>query len=79
MITDSRTTLAQALHAHLIAELADVAGWALLISLTERLNHEPLTVQLRDALDNETLHRESESVQQWLAAQVQLIAKGDLQ
>lgn len=76
VITDSRTTLAQALHAHLIAELADVAGWELLISLAESLDHEPLTVQLRDALDKETLHRES--VQRWLAAHAQLIAKGDL-
>lgn len=76
VIADPRTTLAQALHAHLIAELADVAGWELLISLTEGLGHEPLVAQMRDALSKEVLHRES--VQRWLAAHAQLIAHGEL-
>lgn len=76
VITDPRTTLAQALHAHLIAELADVAGWELLISLTEGLGHEPLIARMRDALAKEVLHRES--VQRWLAAHGQLIARGEL-
>jgi len=75
VITDPRTTLAQALHAHLIAELADVAGWELLISLTEGLGHEPLIARMRDALAKEVLHRES--VQRWLASHAQLVATGD--
>lgn len=75
VIADPRTTLAQALHAHLIAELADVAGWELLISLTEGLGHEALVARMRDALANEVLHRES--VQRWLAAHAQLVATGD--
>lgn len=76
VITDPRTTLAQALHAHLIAELADVAGWELLISLAEGLGHEPLVASMRDALSKEVLHRES--VQRWLSAHGQLIARGEL-
>jgi len=76
VVFDPRTTLSQALHAHLIAELADTAGWELLIALSEGLGHEGLTASFREALANEVLHRES--VQRWLTAHARLAAKGEL-
>lgn len=75
VINDPRNQLPQALHAHLIAELADVAGWELLITLVEGLGQEELGARFRQALAEEVHHRES--VTRWLAWHAEVAAKGD--
>lgn len=55
-VTDPRTTVAQALHAVLIAEMADNNGWELLIALAEAQGHDPMAADFAAALDNERDH-----------------------
>lgn len=76
VITDARTTLAQALHAHLIAELTDAAAWDQLITLTEDLGHDAAAAKFREALAQEILHRDS--VMTWLKQHTSLAARGEL-
>lgn len=76
VIQDPRTSLAQALHAQLVAELTDTAGWDLLIGLTEALGHSDLTAKFRRALAAEMVHRDT--VTRWLAAHCELAARGEL-
>lgn len=55
-ITDPRTTLNQCLDVLLIAEAADVAGWELLIALTDQLGFDELCTQFRAVQAEEDRH-----------------------
>lgn len=56
VINDPRTSIAQSLHAVLIAELADHDGWQLLIKLTEELGQDDMARKFRNALAEEERH-----------------------
>lgn len=56
VINDPRTSIAQSLHAVLIAELADHDGWQLLIKLTEELGQDDMARKFRSALAEEERH-----------------------
>jgi len=70
VLTDPKTTLAQALHAILIAEMTDNAAWEELIELTLQSapeeNAEELIARFKKAQDNEADHLEK--VQGWYKA-----------
>jgi hypothetical protein len=68
VLTDPRTTLAEALSCILIAELTDNDAWLLLADLAERLGHESLASEFRRALADEEVHLER--VRRWVAAAV---------
>jgi rubrerythrin len=68
VLTDPRTSLPQSLNAILTAELADNAGWELLIQLAETLGQDDLIEDFRGALANEVRHLEV--IRSWLAALV---------
>lgn len=72
VILDPRTTLAQGLHAQSVAELADVAGWGMLVELVERLGQPELAARFRDAEARERVH--SVSVMRWLKRHAELAA-----
>lgn len=55
-VTDPRTTIAQSLHAILVAEMADNAGWELLIALAEDQKQDALISDFTVALDEERVH-----------------------
>lgn len=63
VITDARTTVAQSLHAILVAELSDNAGWETLIALAEAQGHDDIAEDFRTALNNERDHLKQ--VQGW--------------
>ena len=63
VVTDPRTTVAQSLHAILVAELTDNAGWELLIALAEDQNQNSLITDFTVALDEERAHLQQ--VQNW--------------
>lgn len=75
-IGDPRTTLAQALHAHLIAELVDVAAWEQLVTLADFLGEDSMSANFRDAHNQEVHHRESVMI--WLKRHTELAASGEL-
>lgn len=56
VISDPRMSIAQSLHALLIAELADHDGWQLLIKLTEELGQDDMASKFRGALAEEQRH-----------------------
>jgi ferritin-like protein len=55
-VSDPRTTLAQCLNTMLVAELADNAGWELLIELAESSGHDDLAQRFQSALTEEQEH-----------------------
>ncbi len=55
-VTDPRTTLTQCLSSMLIAELADEAGWELLIGLAKSSGHDKLAQRFQVALQEEEEH-----------------------
>ncbi|RPI14342.1 MAG: ferritin-like domain-containing protein [Lysobacterales bacterium] len=63
-VSDPRTSLAQSLNAMLTAELADNAGWELLIQLAESLGQDEMADQFRDALATEARHLQM--IRSWL-------------
>jgi rubrerythrin len=63
VVTDPRTTIAQALHAVLVAELTDQAGWELLIVLAEDHGQNAMVTDFSLALTEERTHLTR--VQQW--------------
>jgi rubrerythrin len=63
-VTDPRTTIAQSLHAILVAELADNAGWEMLIALAEDQGQGSMITDFSVALDEERTHLSR--VQRWL-------------
>lgn len=56
VISDPRTTFAQALDAMLIAELGDNEGWRLLITLAEGMGQDAMADRFRTALADEDIH-----------------------
>jgi len=56
LLSDPRTTFAQALDAILIAELADNEGWKLLITLAEGMGQDAMATSFRRALAEEDVH-----------------------
>lgn len=66
VLGDPRTTLAQGLHAILVAEVADKAGWELLIELADGLRQDDFAERFRHADAEELEH--SVSVRSWLGA-----------
>lgn len=76
VITDPRSTLAQALHAILVAERADGENWQLLVRLTDELGQDEMTRRFRDA--EQTEERHGDWVRQWLAASVLADANREL-
>jgi ferritin-like protein len=77
VITDPRTTLAQSLHAILLAELADNAGWELLIELAEAFGQDDMAADFRTALQNEQKHLAR--VRQWVSRHSLQSAEGELE
>lgn len=68
VVTDPRTTFAQSLNALLIAELADNAGWELLITLAQEAGKTEMAELFERALAEEEEHLVS--VKTWLTALV---------
>ena len=56
VLDDPRTSLAQCLHAIMVAELADNAGWDLLIRLADEMGQEQMIGDFRGALATEQEH-----------------------
>ncbi|HEU5054881.1 MAG TPA: ferritin-like domain-containing protein [Kofleriaceae bacterium] len=65
VLADPRTTLSQALEAVLIAELADVDSWEMLLDLAEGLGQDEMAERFQLALSQEEEHLAS--VRQWVA------------
>jgi hypothetical protein len=63
-VTDPRTTVLQSLHTALIAELADTAGWELLIDLAQASGQTQLAEQFGAAFAQEQRH--VEQVRSWV-------------
>lgn len=63
VLTDPRTSFAQSLHAILLAEMADHAGWEMLIALADENQQGSLITEFTTALSEEREHLEL--VQQW--------------
>jgi rubrerythrin len=63
VITDPRTTIAQSLHAMLVAEMTDEAGWEMLIALAEEQGQSAMVTDFTLALDEERRHLTQ--VQSW--------------
>ncbi len=55
-VTDPRTTVSQALHAVLIAEMADNNGWEMLIALAQSQGEDQMAADFSAALANERDH-----------------------
>lgn len=68
VVTDPRTTFAQSLQGVLIAELADNAGWELLISLAQEAGETEIAQRFESALVEEEQHLVV--VKDWLSALV---------
>jgi rubrerythrin len=56
VLDDPRTTLPQCLHAILVAEMADNAGWELLIALAEEAGQDQMAASFGEALASEQEH-----------------------
>lgn len=63
VLTDPRTTLTQSLHAILVAELSDNAGWELLVALADQNQQAALSAEFSVALSEENDHLQL--VKQW--------------
>lgn len=63
VVTDPRTTIAQSLHAVLVAEMTDNAGWEMLIALAEDQKQNALISDFTVALNEERVHLQQ--VQKW--------------
>lgn len=76
VLTDPRTNLLQALHAILVAELADRDGWQALVDLTRVLGMDELGRQFQAALVDEEGHLTK--VRSWVTLTTEQLAQGDL-
>lgn len=56
VLNDPRTTIAQCLHAMLVAEMTDNAGWEMLIALAEDHGQGTMVADFSVALDEEQAH-----------------------
>jgi rubrerythrin len=63
VVTDPRTTIAQSLHAVLVAEMTDNSGWEMLIALAEDQGQDSFISDFSVALDEERVHLQQ--VQKW--------------
>jgi rubrerythrin len=63
VLTDPRTTLAQSLHAILVAELSDNVGWEMLVALADDNQQAALSAEFSIALSQERDHLQM--VKQW--------------
>ena len=63
VLNDPKTTIAQALHAILVAEMTDNAAWDELIELTSQVGNDDLVARFSKARDSEMEHLEK--VQAW--------------
>lgn len=68
VLTDPRTTFAQSLNAILIAELADNAGWELLITLAQDAGESDIAQRFQRAAEEEEEHLVT--IKSWLTALV---------
>lgn len=66
VVTDPRTTFAQSLNAILTAELADNAGWELLIALAQEAGKSDIADQFSQALGEEEEHLVT--IKSWVAS-----------
>ena len=66
VLTDPKTTVAQALHAILVAEMTDNVAWDELLELTSQVDNDDLVARFAKARDNEQEHLEK--VQAWYKA-----------
>ncbi|MCO5164748.1 MAG: hypothetical protein M9894_00045 [Planctomycetes bacterium] len=73
MLGDPRTTLAQGLHALMIAEVADKVGWEHLIALAQDLGQTQLVERFRKADKQEQEH--VQRVSRWLSAYTSATAR----
>jgi ferritin-like metal-binding protein YciE len=63
VVTDPKTTVNQSLHAILIAELSDNAGWQELCTLAKEMGQDDMADRFQKALEEEEEHLEH--VRQW--------------
>ncbi|HWM40911.1 MAG TPA: ferritin-like domain-containing protein [Burkholderiales bacterium] len=75
VLNDPKTTLAQALHAILVAEMTDSVGWDELIELTMQVGNDDLVARFSKARDHEKEHLEK--ISGWYKAAVQGAANSD--
>lgn len=75
VLNDPKTTLAQALHAILVAEMTDNAAWDELIELTMQVGNDDLVARFSKARDHEKQHLEK--ISGWYKAAVQAAANSD--
>lgn len=68
VVEDPRTSVAQSLHAILVAELADNAGWEMLIQLAQDMGQDRMADSFKTALSEEQEHLES--IKRWHAQAV---------
>ena len=73
VLNDPKTTVAQALHAVLVAEMVDNAAWDELIELTEQAGNDDLLARFVKARDEEQEHLDK--VQAWYKAATLATAK----
>lgn len=73
VLNDPKTTVAQALHAILVAEMTDNAAWEELIELTTQAGNDDLVARFTKALEEEQEHLEK--VQDWYKAATLAAAK----
>jgi hypothetical protein len=66
VLNDPKTTVAQALHALLVAEMTDNVGWEELVELTRSLGNEDLVARFSKAQEQEAEHLEK--VRGWYKA-----------
>jgi len=69
VLNDPKTTVAQALHAILVAEMVDNAAWDELIELTEQAGNDDLVARFIKAHEEEMEHLEK--VRGWYRAATQ--------
>jgi len=73
VMVDPRTTFAQSLHAIFVAELADKAGWEMLIELARSLGQDALAQRFVQADAEEAHHLLT--VRRWLTAHATYAAR----
>jgi ferritin-like protein len=74
VLNDPKTTVAQALHAMLVAELTDNVAWDELIELTAQVGNDDLVARFTKARQNEADHLEK--VQDWYKSAAKAAAAG---
>jgi rubrerythrin len=63
VITDPKTSIAQALHAIMVGELTDNAAWEDLIALAQEMGHDSMVPRFSEAAEHEREHLEN--VRRW--------------